>query len=252
MSAYRLFLLLSGVGAFAGNAAFTLNLVYQSQVVGLGPWQLVLVGTVLELVCFTAQVPTGVIADRYGRRRSVVVGQLLMGLGLLLWGLLPSYPALLAANAVWAVGAVCVDGTVEAWAADEIGAARVGHAFVRAGQLGQVGTVLGIAVAVALAGVDLAAPILVGAATTLALAATLAVAMPERGWSPPPAGEHTSVGSMRAQLVAGVGVVRRHRVLGYVLAGTLFLGLGSEGFDRLAQPRFVTELALPGALSPPV
>ncbi|WP_319458399.1 MFS transporter [Micromonospora sp. RTP1Z1] len=252
MSAYRLFLVVSGVGAFAGNTAFTLNLVYQSQVVGLGPWQLILVGTLMEVVCFVAQVPTGVLADLHSRRLSVVVGHLLMGVGLLLWGLLPSYAALLVATAVWAVGAVCVDGAQEAWAADEIGAQRVGGAFVRAGQLAQAGTLLGIVAAVALAGVDLALPILVGAGCTLALGATLALVMPERHWTPPPAGQRTTLGSMRAQVVAGGCVARRSRIIRYVLVGTLFLGLSSEGFDRLGQPRFVAELTLPAALSPPV
>ncbi|RZU74488.1 DHA3 family tetracycline resistance protein-like MFS transporter [Micromonospora kangleipakensis] len=251
MSAYRLFLVAYGVGAFAGNTAFTLNLVYQSQVVGLGPWQLILVGTLMEVVCFVAQVPTGVLADLHSRRLAVVTGQLLMGVGLLLWGLLPSFAALLLANAVWAVGAVCVDGAQEAWAADEIDAGRVGRAFVRAGQFAQAGTLLGIVAAVALAGVDLALPILVGAGCTLALGATLALVMPERRWTPAPAGERTTLGSMRAQVVAGVDAARRVRTIRYVLVGTLFLGLSSEGFDRLGQPRFVAELTLPAALSPP-
>lgn len=250
MSAYRLFLVVSAVGAFAGTTAFTLNLVYQSQVVGLGPWQLILVGTLMEVVCFAAQVPTGVIADLYSRRLSVVVGYLLMGSGLLLWGLLPNYAALLVANAVWAVGAVCVDGAQEAWAADEIGEERAGRAFVRSGQLAQAGTLLGIVAAVALASVDLALPIVVAAGITLALGAVLALAMPERGWAPAPAGDRTTLGAMRAQVVAGGSAVRRSRVLGYVLVGTLFLGLSSEGFDRLSQPRFVEELTLPSHLTP--
>src|SRR5690349_2109845 len=83
MSPYRLFLLMSGINALALDMAFTLNLVYQTKVVGLGPLQLVLVGTVLEIVLFVAQIPTGVIADLYSRRLSIVIGYSLMGAGLL-------------------------------------------------------------------------------------------------------------------------------------------------------------------------
>jgi DHA3 family tetracycline resistance protein-like MFS transporter len=78
-----LYLLISGWGAFAGRTAFTLNLIYQATVVGLSPLRLVLVGTLMEAVCFVAQVPTGVIADLVSRRLSVIIGYLLMGAGLL-------------------------------------------------------------------------------------------------------------------------------------------------------------------------
>jgi MFS transporter, DHA3 family, tetracycline resistance protein len=83
MSSYRLFLLINGWASFAGQTAFTLNLIYQATVVGLSPLQLVLVGTLMETVCFVAQVPTGVIADLVSRRLSVIIGYLLMGAGLL-------------------------------------------------------------------------------------------------------------------------------------------------------------------------
>ena len=59
---------IAGVGAFAEACAYTLDLVYQLQTVGLGPLQLVLVGTMLEVVCLLAQVPTGLIADLISRR----------------------------------------------------------------------------------------------------------------------------------------------------------------------------------------
>lgn len=262
MSAYRLFLVIAGVSAFAANTAFTLNLVYQSQVVGLGPLQLVLVGTLMEVVCFVAQVPTGVIADVYSRRLSVVTGYLLMGAGLVLWGMVPTYAAVLAANAIWAIGAVCVDGAQEAWAADEIGAAASGRAFVRAGQLGQAGTLLGIVAAVALASVNLALPIVVAAVITLALGATLAFVMPEKNWSrsvpgrsnttDAPGGAGTGWRSMRAQMADGAHVVRRSALLSAVVAGTVFAGMSSEGFDRLAQPHFLTDLRFPLGFAPPV
>src|SRR4051812_40680307 len=103
MSSYRLYLFICGLGSFANRTAFALNLIYQATVVGLSPLHLVLVGTLMETVCFVAQVPTGVIAALYSRRLSVVAGYLLMGAGLLVWGLLPSFAAILVANVVWSV-----------------------------------------------------------------------------------------------------------------------------------------------------
>ena len=38
------------------------------------PLQLVLVGTTLELACFLFEIPTGIVADLYSRRLSVVIG----------------------------------------------------------------------------------------------------------------------------------------------------------------------------------
>jgi DHA3 family tetracycline resistance protein-like MFS transporter len=205
MSPYRLYLLICGLGSFAAKVAFTLNLVYQATVVGLSPLQLVLVGTVMEGVCFVAQVPTGVIADVVSRRLSVIVGYLLMGAGLLVWGLFPSFAAVLVANVIWSIGAVCVDGAEEAWAADEIEPGRVTTAFVRAGQVGQAGSLAGILAAIGLGYAGLAVPIVVGGALTLALGVLVMVLMKEERWTPT-----ATRNSMRRQVVAG-GPPRRRR-----------------------------------------
>ena len=47
----------------------------------LDAFQLVLVGTVQETSCFLFEMPTGVVADLYSRRRSVLIGMFLYGLG---------------------------------------------------------------------------------------------------------------------------------------------------------------------------
>ncbi len=234
MSPYRLYLIICGLGSFAGRTAFTLNLIYQATVVGLSPLQLVLVGTVMEAVAFVAQVPTGVIADVVSRRLSVIIGYLLMGAGLLLWGLVPEYAAILVANVVWTIGAVCVDGAEEAWAADEIEPDRVTAAFVRGGQVGQAGSLLGILAAAGLATAGLAVPIVAGGVLTLVLAVVLVLfKMTEDRWAP---GETGSWRSMGRQVVAGGRAVRGSTLVAGAVAGTLFVGLSSEGFDRLSQP----------------
>src|SRR4051794_38575163 len=121
MRAYRVYLFISAVSAFGWACAYTLNLVYQLKTVGLGPLQLVLAGTALEVVCLVAQVPTGIIADLYSRRLSVIIGFVLIGVGSLIEGLVPAFGAILVATAVWGVGSTCVDGALEAWVTDEVG-----------------------------------------------------------------------------------------------------------------------------------
>ena len=63
-----------------------LSIVYHLEVVQLDVFQLVLVGTVQETSCFLFEIPTGVVADLYSRRRSVLIGMFLYGLGFLMEG----------------------------------------------------------------------------------------------------------------------------------------------------------------------
>ncbi len=259
MRAYPVFLLLNGIGSAAGSASYTLNLVYQVQVVGLDPLQIVLVGTLMEIVCFIAQVPTGVIADLYSRKLSLVIGYGMMGVGILVVGAVPTFTAVLIGHAIWGIGAVCIDGAQEAWAADEIGEERIGRAFARGSQVAQVGGVIGTFAAVALALISLATPILVASLITMGLAGFLAVAMPENNFTRPVlpgAGGGSRLrrhgSAMRDQLATGAGQVRRSRQLGLLLGAGLFLGLSSEGIDRLSQPHFLAELTFPSSPTPAV
>ena len=75
----------------AGEMAFmtfaTVSSVYRITEAGLDPLQLILVGTVLEFTVFIAEVPTGVLADVYSRRLSLIVGFALVGIGFMLEGL---------------------------------------------------------------------------------------------------------------------------------------------------------------------
>ncbi len=63
--------------------------------------------------------PTGVVADLYSRRRSVLIGMFLYGLGFLMEGALPWFAPVLLAQVVWGCGDTFITGALEAWIASE-------------------------------------------------------------------------------------------------------------------------------------
>src|SRR5512137_1974460 len=94
--------------------AFTAMSLYEIRVAGLSPLQLVLVGTTLELSVLLCEVPTGVVADVYSRRLSIVIGFFLVGLGFLLEGLVPLFVPILLAQVLWGLGYTFTSGATQA------------------------------------------------------------------------------------------------------------------------------------------
>src|SRR5256885_15155145 len=75
----RVWYLLQGGSALGDTLIWVIAPVYFVQTVGMSPLQLVLVGTFMELTIFVFEVPTGIVADLYSRRLSIVIGQVVMG-----------------------------------------------------------------------------------------------------------------------------------------------------------------------------
>lgn len=248
-SAYSVYLILEGLYGLAFTVTTTVNLLYQLEIAKLNPLQLVLVGTVLEVVCFLCQVPTGVLADLYSRRLSVVVGIVLTGLGFVLEGSLPTFWAIAGGMVFYGVGATFVSGAEEAWVADELGEEQAGHAFLRGSQLSQVGGILGAFISVALASIRLNLPVIVGGCLIVLLGLFLLVVMPERGFKPIPKGERQSWRGFATTFQAGFRAAWASPMLLLILGVSLFYGLASEGFDRLGLPRLQADFAIP-ALGP--
>ena len=57
------------------------------------------------------QLPVGVLADRYGRKRTIVLSELFRSAGILGYGLATNFPAYVIANVVWSLGAAFSIGT---------------------------------------------------------------------------------------------------------------------------------------------
>jgi MFS transporter, DHA3 family, tetracycline resistance protein len=248
-----IYLALEGALALLMSLYGTVTTVYRVQVAGLTPLQLTLVGTALEGSIFILQIPTGALADVFSRRASVVLGVALTGAGFLLEGLFPHVGTILLAQALWGAGYTFINGAEEAWITDEIGVERANSAFLRASQVGMVCGLVGVAGSVALASWRLNLPLEVAGILALALAVIVAIVMPEtprrRADSSSEQlieqGARARLGELHATLRAGWRLLRIRPTLLLILGIELFVGLSSEGFDRLGDAHFLKDTGLP-------
>jgi MFS transporter, DHA3 family, tetracycline resistance protein len=246
LGAYRVYLILSCFSAMFFMIMATYNIVYQNTIVGLNALQLVLVGTLLELTAFLGEIPTGIVADMYSRRLSVIIGVFLIGAGFTIEGAIPRFEAVLLSQVIWGLGATFVSGAQSAWITDEVGEENVGRIFMRGAQMGQVGGLIGVLIGTALATtIAVNVPVIVGGLLHIALAGFLVLFMPETGFTPTPRGERSTWGAMIGTFRDGVRVVRVRPVLLTLLLVGLFIGMSSEGYDRLWQKNLIDGFVLP-------
>jgi DHA3 family tetracycline resistance protein-like MFS transporter len=241
------YLVIAGVAPLFTTVAFTIAAVYYVTVAHLDPLQLVLLGTTLEATYFLAEVPTGVFADTWSRRGSVIVGHLLFAAYFVILGLFPLFPAMVLANVVSGFGYAFIEGALEAWIADEVGEEKVGALYLRASQVSRVFVVIGSIASVALAtAIGLGPTIVVAGVGTLAIGLFLIVAMPEHGFAPAPRDREVSrLRAMVRTTGAGLSAIRlRPLMLSILLAGALY-GAFTEAFDRLWEAHFLLDVGLP-------
>jgi DHA3 family tetracycline resistance protein-like MFS transporter len=227
--------------------------VYLVQDLHLTPLQLVLMGTAMEGAVFLFEVPTGVLADTYSRRLSLIVGYLGMGAAWLTVAFVSTPWIVIALWALWGLSYTFTSGAEEAWVADEIGADRTTQVFLRAARFGQAGAVVGLLLQVAVGSVSLRAGIALGGALTIVCGLACIVFMDEHGFKRRARDESRSpFHAMRATASEGARYARAAPVILLLIAATVCMGASAEGFDRLKEAHFLRDVGLPGHVSPVV
>jgi DHA3 family tetracycline resistance protein-like MFS transporter len=228
---------------------------YLVQVMGLSPLQLLLIGTVIMVTGMLFEVPTGVVADVYSRRLSVIIGGVFIGVCYVLTGSIPLYAVALVAALIEAIGDTFVSGALDAWITDEVGAERVGQVFLRGAQVGSVAQWAGVALSIALATwLNYQTPIVLGGVLWLVLSIVLVYTMPETGFVRPVESHrsslHEKLGAALVTVRAGARLVRSTPVLLLLFTAELFAGAFFEGFFRIYRAHFLTSLTMPVLVLP--
>lgn len=69
---------------------------------------------------FLFEVPTGVIADKFGRKNSLIFGALINGIAMLIYGSYPNFYVLLTGEVFWALGLALISGANDALVYDSL------------------------------------------------------------------------------------------------------------------------------------
>ena len=239
-----------GLELLTAMPAFVFTAVHLVRDLHMSPLQLVLMGTVMEAAIFAFEIPTGVVADTYSRRASIVVSLLVQGLAITIVGLSREPALAIAAWGLWGFGYTFMSGAYQAWITDEVGVDRVGAVFLRGTRVGFIGSFLGLGLQFAVATQSLRAAVVAGGVLIMLCGIACVIAMPETGFRRRPRSERGhALRELKTTAGSGIRYVRYQPLLLLVLAISFFGGMSTEALDRLWEAHFIRDIGLPAIFS---
>ena len=245
LDAYKLYIGLQFFNSLFFSMIFVVNSFYEVTAAGLSGLQLVLVGTTVELTILLFEIPTGVVADAYSRRLSIIIGYFIMGLAFIVEGSFPAFVPILLAQVLWGIGYTFTSGATQAWLSDEIGEEAANRAFLRANKFDLAGALVGMLVAIPLGNIAVNLPIVSGGVLVALIAVALTLFMSENGFKPVRREDRNTWQHMGDIFNKGLNAVRARPTLLAILGVGLVYGLYSEGWDRLWVKYLVDHFTLP-------
>ncbi|MBD3109250.1 MFS transporter [Bacillus sp. AGMB 02131] len=240
MNIKNIYYVITSSRSFIIQMVFTLNAIYYVSQAELNPLQLVLVGTIMELSILLFEMPTGLVADFFGRKKSLVVGTFIIGAAHLLEGSFPEFWAIAVGAALWGIGWTFISGAEQAWIADELENKQLEQVFLKGAQYSSIGRFIGIIVSMLSAFLfSVQATILIAGGMLVLLAVIAFMIMPETKYITASREDMSGLGQMVLAIKGGVSQIKGNSVLVGIAVVTLFWGLASEGFDRLWGAHFI-------------
>ncbi len=242
-----IYLIFAGAESLANATMFTLYTVFYVKGVGMDPMQLMIVGAVLEATAFIFEVPTGVVADVYSRKLSIILGTFFLGAAFLGMGLMPLFGMILIGQIISGIGYTFLSGATEAWLADEVGEDVFPTILIQGTQIARGAGLAGILISAPLARISLSLPFIIGGTLYLLVGIFLWTLMPEQGFERNRrlASTTSFFQVMWGTFNAGFRSARTSPTLLVIIAASTFMGAASEGLDRLSQAHLLESFKSP-------
>ncbi len=246
MAIQNFYYIVTSSRSFFIQMVFTLNAIYYVTQADLNALQLVLIGTIMEVSVLLFEMPTGLFADHYGRKKSLAIGTFVIGFAHILEGSTPEFWAIAVASALWGIGWTFISGAEQAWIADELDGENLEVTFLRGSQFSSFARFAAILVSVSIAAIwSVQTAILVAGVMLIILAIWAFINLPETKFIKVTREKGVSgVTHMMTTINFGMSQIRGNTILISIAMVTLLWGLASEGFDRLYGAHFITDYDL--------
>jgi len=231
MAAPRVYLIIRSVMGLSFHLAFTAAGLYRIDIAQLEVYQLILIGSALEIAVFLFEVPTGIVADLKSRRLSVIIGLFIIGLGFMLEAFTPFFAVIFIAQIVWGLGYTFISGALDSWISDETNNIAIEQTMISGAQFNKLFSFIGILLAGVIGMFNIRLAIYVAAGLFLILGLLSIFIMKEENFHKE---EHTEplYKEYFNQLAKGYTHIKKSTVLRIMFVVMLFFGLFSEGIDR--------------------
>ena len=245
VSAYKVYLFIVGMRSLAAALAFTIFPLYLLRVVGVNPLELVLPGTAYESTIFLFEIPTGVVADVYSRRLSIIIGIILLGLGTLVASSIPLLAVFILGMVIAGFGSTFISGALSAWIVDEVGQEQASQAFMRGAQVAPICGLVGIVLTVIIGNISMQLAIAVAGILLTILGIILLFIMPETGFQRVPTEQRETWADLFKTFRDGVKYIRLRVVFFWIFVVTFVFGGFGEGFGRMWAALVLEHFTLP-------
>lgn len=242
----RLFVGLGAVRTGIEWAVWLGLLIWWIDVLALSPFELILTAVVLEVAVLTSETPTGVIADLYSRKWSMVLGLCLIGVSFFWSVASTNFWVILPAQALYGFGWTFTSGADIAWFTDELKGAQpenadtdnaIEVALLHRHGWGIAGGIVCVPLMMWFGRESVRGAIAAAGVLTILVAFGWALGAAERHFTPQRHRE-TFLGTLRK----GVAVVRERPRLRRLVTVVLCIALPSVVIDRLGWARFIQSI----------
>ena len=229
MNPRKLYIIQIGILNLAMTMMMTSAIVYRIDLANLEPYQLILLGTALEIAVIFFEIPTGLVADKYSRKLSVVIGYFIIGLGFLVELLTLKFIWIFLAQIIWGFGYTFISGALDAWVSDGTHNKDIEQTYIKANTISKIMTIFGIFGALGFGIIDIRLPMFLSAILYILMSIVLIFVMKEKVL------KEVMHHSMVHQFKLGLKHIFKHPMLKIFVVTAFLLGLYSEGIDRLEE-----------------
>jgi DHA3 family tetracycline resistance protein-like MFS transporter len=238
---------------FNSGLIFTSIWVLYYTVMELSLVEVSLIYIVITIANLVLEIPTGVLADVYSRRLSVIVGGVFIGITYVTVGIFPTFVIALLGGFIEAIGDTCVSGALQAWITDEVGENNVANVFLRGRQVATPAHWAGVILSIALAALlNYQTPIILGGALWFVLTLFLILFMPETHFQRTVTTAKTHgmdlLDPLKASLTIfadGVRLIRGAPVLQALFIAQLLGSAFADGFYKFSRAHVLQSFTLP-------